>query len=96
MVLFFKILEVGKAIPKSKQTDVLVSMGRHHRLFEEGRIVSHVGVLPIPALELACMQPVGIMMLRPQQIQDQVHRVCMWVALLIFVHVYERQQVLKG
>ena len=49
MVLFFKILEVGKAIPKSKQTDVLVSMGRHHGLFEEGRIVSHVGVLPIPA-----------------------------------------------
>ena len=71
-------------------------MGRHHRLFEEGWVVSDVGVLPIPAFELARMQPVGIRVLRPQQIQDQVHRMCLGVALLILVHVYERQQVLNG
>ena len=75
---------------------LLVSMGRHHRLFEEGRVVSHIGVLPVPALELASMQPVGISGLRPQQIQDQVNRMRLWVAPLSFVGVNECQQVLGG
>ena len=86
------MLEIGK----TKQTDMLDSKERHHRFFEEPRVVSHVGVLPVPALQLARMQPVGVSGLRPEQIQDQMHRVCLGVAPVILVGVNESQQVLKG